>query len=130
MWYQFCENPRSITEIFGNEPVGNPVEIHSVRLHQDGPLIQLQIELPTFPEKQQPRWPIGANTLQVELDLWGVTSFEQVGWGTSNIGVLSLEREDALKFTFVSNHSKFSGSCIVARIGKVSAYINGSKEKV
>ncbi|MGE0128126.1 MAG: Imm50 family immunity protein [Blastocatellales bacterium] len=128
MWYQLCENPRAITERYKAEPADTPVVIHEVRLHEDGPLVQLKIDLPVFPEKPHPRWPVGANTLQVELNFWGVSAFEQTGWGTDNVGILTLVRDETLCFSFASNSSKFSGSCISAHINKVTAYIDGSKE--
>lgn len=128
MWYQFCENPLALTNLFAADPADHPVEIHGVRLARDGARVQLQIELPTFPERPHPRWEAGANTLQVEVDLWGVTDFEMAGWGTDNVGTFTLEGGQPMRFTFASKQARFSGRCSMARIGRVSAYLDERKE--
>ena len=77
VWYDHSYDALALTNLFGGRPPDNPVELHGVYLHRDGPLVRLEFDLPTFPERPHRRWVEGANTLQVALDFVGASGFEQ-----------------------------------------------------
>ena len=128
MWYEVCLNPAAMTHLYEVPPPLDRVEVHEVILHRDGPRLTLRIELPAFPDNPPPRWPEGANAAQVTLDLWGVSGFEQKGWGLTNRGALALGRngDSEITFSFESESAYIRGKCEMARISRVSAYVKGA----
>lgn len=126
MWSEACQNPEALRHLYADVPDVNPVEIHEVVIRRDGPLLEVRVQLPTFPDHPPARWPEGANTVQVTIDLWGVSDFEQQGWGTENRGTLALKRLDSgeLLFSFESESARLRAKCTLARISRVSAYVN------
>ena len=125
MWYEACQNPEALTHLYTAPPPLNPVEVHEVALRRDGAQLMLRIELPVFPDNPSPRWHQEANAVQATLDLWGLSEFEQKGWGTDNRGALTLARlsSDELMFSFESESAYLRGRCVMARISGISAYV-------
>lgn len=124
MWYECCENPEAIVSLYSASPDLSHIEMHEVRTHRDGPLVQLRFDLPAFPDQPPARWPDEAFVAQVVVDLWGVSNFMLEGWETDNRGELTIERlpDGVLLVAFESPVSRMHGRGHWARIASVTAY--------
>ena len=127
MWYELCENSEAIASLYDGRPLLNPVEVHEITFHCDGPSVRLRFNLPTFPERPPRRWEPKANTAQMTLELFGVEHVEFNGWGTSNVGTLQVEKraDGRLDVAFESESVHLRLHCLGARIVGISGYING-----
>lgn len=123
MWYEACDNPRALRELYTSGDGLERVEMFGVTLHREGTRLGLRIQLPRFPDHPPARWDPHASAVQVTVDFWFVRDLQIEGWGHSNVGVLSLVREeDGLRVTFDSDAARLSARCDAARIDGFSAY--------
>mgnify|MGYP006201951465 CR=1 FL=1 len=58
--------------LYSASPDLSHIEMHEVRTHRDGPLVQLRFDLPAFPDQPPARWPDEAFVAQVVVDLWDI----------------------------------------------------------
>lgn len=126
-WWNLALNPRVVLAYYTEPPQLTDVEIHSVRLHRDAATLELVVELPTFPTKPSPRWPVTANAAQAVLRFFDIRDVVLNGWGTSNIGELRIEGEPGgeIRFKFDSKTSQLEGSSGFFDVTGVTAYVNG-----
>ncbi|QDU28927.1 hypothetical protein ETAA8_40330 [Anatilimnocola aggregata] len=127
-WYDECDNPKIISGYYSTLLPLNRIDLHEVVLHRDGPLLKLRGNLPVFPDRPSKRWPEQANTAQVTIALWGVSSVSIREWATTIEGTFALERlgPQRLSFSFCSDATTIRGECDSARIDEITAYIKGA----
>jgi hypothetical protein len=127
-WYDQCDNPRLIQGYYSAPPTLDRLDLHEVVLHRDGPLLKLRGDLPVFPDRPSKRWSQQANTAQVTIALWGVSSVSIVEWATTIEGAFALERlgPQRLSFSFCSDVTMIRGECAIARIDGIAGYIKGA----
>ena len=123
MWYERCENPEAIASLYSSLPDLSAVDLHEVRTHRDGPLLQLRFDLSVFPDQPPARWVDEATVAQAVVDFWGVSSYMLDGWETSNPGELTIERQPdgVLLVAFESPMSRLHCRSDFARIASVTA---------
>lgn len=110
MWWDLALNPRVVLAYYSQPPQLLGIEIHSVRLHRDGPTLELQTEIPCFPDKPSPRWPAAANAVQAGLRFFDLKQVTIEGWETTNLGDLILEAEGrAVRFRFECPTARIAG---------------------
>lgn len=126
MWWELAQNPRVVLAYYSRPPQLLGVEVHSVRLHRDGPTLELLAELPRFPDRPSPRWPVGANAAQAGLRFFALREVLLSGWGTTNVGDLLIEDVGgAVRFRFESPTARLSGVAESFDVTSVSGYIDG-----
>jgi len=128
-WYDLTSNPKVVHGYYSAPPALDHLDLHGVRLHRDGPVLHLSADLTPFPDMPSKRWPVGANTAQIDVALWGVRSLAIDGWATDMLGVLTLERisEHRLRFSFLSDSASIRGECMAVRIDSITGYVKGAE---
>jgi hypothetical protein len=125
MWWELSQNPRVVLAYYSQPPQLRNVEVHSVLLHREGPVLELLTEMPRFPDKPSPRWPADANTAQARLRFFDLR--EVSGWGTTNTGDLLVEREGgAIRFRFDCPTARLAGLAGFFDITGMTGYIKGT----
>ncbi|MGW6621066.1 Imm50 family immunity protein [Nocardia sp. NPDC055002] len=83
---------RCVRAVFGAAtPSLEGVVLHEVRLRRDGPSVYLRFDLREFPVDPPRKWAnFGYNTVQIELNLYGVYSVEISNLGTESVIDLNL----------------------------------------
>lgn len=124
MWYECCDNPEALASLYSAPSDLRQIELHEVRTHRDGPLVQLRFDLPAFPDRPPARWPDEVSVAQAVVDLWGVSNFMLDGWETDNRGELTIERlpDGGLLVVFESTVSRMHCRADAARIASVTGY--------
>lgn len=126
MWWQLAQNPHELLAYYSSPPQLIGVEIQSVHIHHDGPTVELTADLPFYPDKPSPRWPVGANTAQIGLRFFGVREITLAGWSTNNVGDLIIaETGGVLTFQFACSAAKLTGVARFFDVMGISGYIKG-----
>lgn len=130
MWWELTENPRIVLAYRDRPPDLVGIEIHSVTLQRDGPTLGLVAALPRFSDRPSPRWPAGANATQAELRFSGLRTVSLAGWGTSNIGDLSVApgAGRGVRFRFDSPGARLEGVADWFDVTRVTGYVKGAAE--
>jgi Immunity protein 50 len=124
MWWSLAQNPRMILAYYSRPPELLGIEVHSVRLHRDGPTVELVADMPKFSDQPSPRWPVGANTVQAGFRFFDVQEISLFGWGTSNIGDLVMEEaSNGVRFQFESPTARLVGVAGLFDVTSLSGYI-------
>jgi hypothetical protein len=124
MWWQLAQNPRVVLAYYSTPPPLVGVEVHSVRLHRDGPTLELQVELPRFPDRPSPRWPVGANAALAILRFFDLREVSLAGWGTTNVGdLLIADGGGVVGFRFECPTAKLVGVAGFFDVASISGYI-------
>lgn len=127
MWWNFAQNPRVVTAYYSSPPDLRGVEIHTVRLHRDGPTVELITELPRFPDRPSPRWPAAANTAQALLRFFDLREVSLAGWGTTNLGDLFVEdAKGAVRFRFECPTALLCGVAGYFDVAGITGYMKGT----
>lgn len=123
MWYESCDNPQALRELYASGEGLDRVHLFSVALRPDGRSVELRVELPRFPDHPPGRWDPQADRVQVTLDLWCVEALKVEGWTPESVGLLTLSRAgDSLHLSFASEAVRITARCGMARIARFSAY--------
>lgn len=123
-WWGLALSPRTVLAYYTDPPPLDQVEVHWVRLHRDAAVLELLVELPRFPDKPSPRWSNGSNTAQAELRFVDVREVALSGWGTTNVGRLSLTPEaGGVRFGFDGPTVRLRGLAGWFDVTRVSGYI-------
>lgn len=102
------------------------VTVHSLALHEDGPKLELLVEMPSFPDKPSKRWHVDFNTAQARLRFLDLREVTLSGWGTTNIGNLLIQRAGELvDFRFDCPSARLVGAAAFFDIAGISAYVKG-----
>ena len=124
MWWNLLNNPHVILAYYSQPPELSAVEVHSVRLHRDGPAISITLDMPVYPDKPSTRWPSGANVVQVEFRFFGLHDVRLTRWGTTNIGDFTIEKVDTgVWFRFDGPNAQLDGVAQFLDIIGVSGYV-------
>jgi hypothetical protein len=130
MWYERCENPHALHELYASGDGLDRVELFEVTLQREGSRLRVRLQLPRYPDRPPARWSPQANAVQVTVDFWLVRDLEIEGWGDGSIGILSLTGEAGeLRLAFESDATRLRATCRVARIDHFSAYTEDPPEE-
>lgn len=86
-WWKLSENPQALISIFGSEteiPLLDRVNLKSLELDANGPVLMLRLDLPKFPPRPPARWQ-QYNQLQIELLFIDLTFVHLDHWSTNNL---------------------------------------------
>jgi hypothetical protein len=93
VWTDYLRNPKAILTLWSSAPELRDVELHSMKLWDDGPRCTLFICLNSFPDVPPKKWQAaGYNSIIIELDAFGVSDMTVQGWGTNNWVTLECSR--------------------------------------
>jgi len=99
-WNDLTSNPLVVLGYYSEPPSLDEVEVHSIAVHRDAATVMLTIEVPRFPDRPSPRWPLESNAVQLELRFIDVENLQLTGWSTNNIGRLVVSRHGAERIAF------------------------------
>jgi hypothetical protein len=124
-WNDLALNPRVVLGYYTVPPELDTVEVHSLRLHRDGPNLEMTVEMAAFPDIPSPRWDALANSAQGRFLFLGLRKIKIEGWGTSNIGRLFLSRvPNGVRFEFRGGSVSCVGVSDWFDITGITAYIS------
>lgn len=128
MWFQHCDNPQAIAELYASGDGLDHVRLYEAVLLPDGHL-QLRMGLARFPDHPRPRWEPQATAVQATVNFWFVEDLRLEGWTGDTPGVLSVLRTgDRLRLAFASESMRIEARCRSARIDRVSPYAVWAEE--
>lgn len=123
MWYERCENPQALAQLYASGDDLDRVELFEVALRPDGRHLRLRVQLPRYPDHPPRRWHPEANAVQVVLDFWSVDDLRIEGWSDAAVGLLTLARDGGgLRLAFASDAVRITARCALARIDRLRAY--------
>jgi hypothetical protein len=124
-WPDYLENPLAISSLFANPDDLSQINLHEIMAHRDGPVVRLRFDVTAMPEIFPARWPAEANTTQVTLAAWDVTTLQLDGWATSVFGQLSVARDgNRYLLSFASKTCQLRASCSSLRLERLQGYVN------
>jgi hypothetical protein len=122
-WNELSLNPRVILGYYSAPPELEAVEAHSFLLHRNGPTLEMVVEMATFPDRRSPRWEATANAAQARFRFFGLREVRIEGWGTSNVGRLSMSpHAGGVRFEFLGGGASCVGVSEHFDITGVSVY--------
>jgi hypothetical protein len=90
MWHLLAMNPEAIAGLYAVVPPLTQLTVVRLQLDSDGPRLQIDCDLSTFPDHPPSRWlRDGSNVAQLKLDCLGVSDIKIDGGATNP--VLDLE---------------------------------------
>lgn len=93
MWHLLTMNPDAITGLYAVVPPLAKLMIVRLQLDSDGPRLEIDCDLPTFPDRPPARWlRDGFNAAQLKLHCLGISDVRIDGWDTSPVLDLELSR--------------------------------------
>jgi Immunity protein 50 len=124
-WYDLAMNPKVVHGYYSGTPALDHLDLQGMSLHRNGPVLRLSADLTPFPDMPSKRWPVDANTAQIEIALWGIRSLTIEGWATDIRGVFTVEPlgEHHLRFSFHSDATAIHGECMLVRIDRITGYV-------
>ncbi len=131
-WLDLLANPDTIKAIYHDTvPSLNSVNIYEVIFHQDGPRVTLRFDLSIYPAAQPKKWESqGFNTVQVQLDIVGVTKSSFTGWETKNLVDIELSGLDnSVRLNASTGQFKVELHGASAFVQKVSGYCRNSSSE-
>lgn len=120
-------NPQALVSIFGHFPNFIGEQITTLLLHQDGPTIDMIVDLAQTPKSPPKRWKEKFNGVSVELSFFGVESLSLTNW--SNINIIkdfSVEMEEVSGINWknveltTEEGVRFSFRCIDIRVTRIT----------
>jgi hypothetical protein len=120
MWLECVDFSEKLTALYPEPPALDEVYLHEVRLHQDGPHLVLRFDLKTCPPTL-PAKGVG-NTIQVTLELWGISSINIRDFDTENHVRIRLERVGRQLNLMITGTTTISAIASNGFIQKVSVY--------
>jgi hypothetical protein len=124
-WYDACDNPKVIAGYYSSPPALDRLEVRSIVLDGDAPVLRLSALLPVFPDRPSKRWHPDTNTAEIGIDLWCPAEVRIEGWSKPVGGTFSLQQAAPQRLTFIfrSDTAFISGICVAARISGVTGYV-------
>ena len=123
-WFESLENPQAVSSLFTEIDALSMVDLHEVVAHRDGPVVRIRFDVQPVPRTLPKSWPTDANTTQITLAAWGAEELLLNGWGTSNLGRLSVEREGTAQvLNFVGGPCKFKARHSLLRVERIQGYV-------
>jgi len=123
MWFQLCDNPQPIEQLYADTGGLDQVRLYEVVLLPDGHL-QLRLGLARFPDHPRPRWDPASNAVQATVSFWFLEGLTLEGWTGDTAGVLSLLRSgDRLAVAFAGEETRIEARCQAARIDRITPYM-------
>lgn len=93
MWHLLAINPDAIAGLYAVVPPLSNLVLVRLQLDSDGPRLELDCDLPTFPDRPPSRWlRDGFDTAQIKIQCLGVSDLKIEGWDTSPVLDLEVSR--------------------------------------
>ncbi|RLL66499.1 Imm50 family immunity protein [Streptomyces sp. Z26] len=124
-WTTALIDATAIHAIYGDStPQLQAVSMHEVFLKRDGPQLTLRMDLAEYPSPPPRKWAAqGFDTVQIQIDLFGLQSVRLENFSTTIIGDLIITREGgAISTRFDSRQMKLQAVSDFAILAKISAY--------
>lgn len=125
-WLSLAENPKAILSLYGKPPSLSAIDLIEVKLHRDGPRLELRADLAQFPEDPPDKWRAnGYNTVQMKLSLVGLKDINISSWSLRNLAKMKLEKRGgriALTVHGDECHLESVGDFLI--IDSVRGYVN------
>ena len=123
MWHQYVFNPKAITHLYQEVPPLHGMEVVSIRLLRDGPVLRIEMDFPRFADHRPERWNPLWNTVAIQLDFWGIEDLKIEGFSTNPVLDFSVEKTAAGLLVRASDESmRISFRCSTIYIQKVTGY--------
>ena len=130
-WIDTLDDNHFLRTLFPAEaPALDPIRLHEVQLHQDGPAVSLRFDLQAYPQQPPAKWQTArSNTVQVRLVGIGVREMAIRGWSRNNVGRLVLNGPvNGIVVEFDAAGCRISGVFDRLRVDSVSAYRDAHRE--
>jgi hypothetical protein len=122
-WLDEVDNGRFLAAMYdGRAPSLDPVDLHEVLFHRDGPAVTLRFDLPEFPTKPPKGWE-SYNGVAVELLLIGVSSSRLDGWATTMTGPLLIARQSRYTVSFTAPNCALNFASDAVRVHAARPYL-------
>jgi len=106
------------------------VKVIELKLHHDGPRMELRADLSDFPDHPPAKWKANKfNAVQISLDFWGVQEVEILGWTSQNLLSVTVSQPHEVE-AYTGFKRVLQCQCLSFRIANVSGYVDASIEKV
>jgi hypothetical protein len=122
-WSSLLENQQAIKSVFDIEPSLTDVRIMKIEFLEDGPTINIHLDLRDFPGKPPIRWSTSFNAVALTLQVAGAEIVSMSGWSHNNIASFNIDRlsEKTLEIKAKGSTFHFHAQCV----GIFAQYITG-----
>src|SRR5260370_16392934 len=100
-WYDACDNPKVIAGYYSSPPALDRLEVRSIVLDGDAPVLSLSALLPVFPDRPSKRWHPDTNTAEIGIDLRCPPEVRIEGLSKPSAGPFSLPPPHPNPFTLL-----------------------------
>ncbi|MGW7350324.1 Imm50 family immunity protein [Streptomyces sp. NPDC054784] len=124
-WTILLEGATAIHAIYGDHtPRLDAVSLHEVSLAREGPQLTLRMDLAEYPSSPPSKWAAqGFDTVQIQIDLFGLQSVCLENLSAMIIGDLAITREGGVISTrFDSRQMKLQAVSDFASLARISAH--------
>ncbi len=129
-WLHLAENPKAITEIYSVPPLLDNIQVVELKLHQDGPRMELRADLNQFPENPPVKWKRNRfNAVQINLNFFAVEAVEILEWSHHNIlELIFINEKNGTILVEAYNQTRrlLTLRCLSFRISNISGYLDSS----
>jgi hypothetical protein len=128
-WHKLADNSQVISQLYDEAPSLHATRLVEVILHQDGPRLELRVDLAQFPDHPPLRWMRdGYNTAQIQLDFFSLDSVQITGWSTENCVDINIEKiEDGRIYMSAKGPTcAINVVCRFFRIAHVRGYVDSA----
>lgn len=123
MWQTLVRNPEAIETLYVKVPELANVRVTGITLKQDGPVIEVVLVMPVYPDFPPRRWG-NCNSCLLRIDFWGTSDLLINGWTTENVYDVEIcKSEGGLRVLFLGE-KKVSFKAQEALIQRFTAYIH------
>jgi hypothetical protein len=124
-WHKLADNQQALETLYQTVPELEDIELFSLNLNREGSQLQIQFDLPSFPDNPSARWNENFNTLQIQLSFWGITNFEAKGWQENMKVKIDIKSHNKVLEVSITNSEidlRFIFLSKFLRIDKISPY--------
>ncbi|WP_091572879.1 Imm50 family immunity protein [Melghirimyces thermohalophilus] len=94
--FDLVSNPQSLISLYGDWPSFKGGRITSMELVEDGPTINIIVQLTRVPQNPPQRWKRNKfNAVSIEISFFGVESISMTDWSINNVIEKLLIQENA-----------------------------------
>ncbi len=122
-WHELSRNPLAITHLYDAVPPLHGMEVVSIRLLREGPVLRMEMDFPRFADHRPERWNPQWNTVAIQLDFWGIEDLKIDGFSVNPVLNFTVEKAAADLLVRASDEStRISFRCSTIYIQKVTGY--------
>jgi hypothetical protein len=129
-WHELTRNPKAISHLYDVVPPLHGMEVTSIQLNRDGPILRVEMDFPRFATHRPERWPAEWNTVAILLDFWGIQDLKLAGFSTGPVLDFSIEKvATGLVVQASGGDIQLGFRCDSIYIQKVTGYTNTRAER-